>query len=155
MQLPPVPEDIPRAFVDTNIWISAFISPNGAPARVLAALFQDRFVPIVSQALMTEIDAVLLRPRIRRRIQLSDELLEQVRANLSERAMYVIPTGELRLCRDQRDDILLETAIRGEAHYVVSRDDDIKRDLDLIAHLRDNGVAVVSVAQFLALLDAG
>ena len=65
----------------------------------------------------------------------------------------VTPTGLLRLCRDQRDDIFLETAILGEAQYAVSRDDDIKRDLDLIAHLRANGVEVVSVAQFLALLD--
>jgi uncharacterized protein len=65
----------------------------------------------------------------------------------------VRPSGELRLCRDPDDDVVLETAILGEAQFVVSRDDDIKRDLDLMTHLRANGVEVVSVAQFLALLD--
>jgi putative PIN family toxin of toxin-antitoxin system len=148
-----VPDLPPRAFIDTNIWISAFINPAGAPAKVFEALYQDRFVPVVSQALLVEIESVARRPRIRQRIQLSDEALENARHDLSYRAIHVIPTGELRLCRDQRDDILLETALRGEAQYAVSRDDDIKRDLDLMAHLRANGVEVVSVAQFLELLN--
>lgn len=50
---------------------------------------------------------------------------------------------------------MLETAILGRAHYIVSRDDDIKRDLNLIAHLHEHGIEVVTVAQFLALLDEG
>ncbi len=57
--------------------------------------------------------------------------------------------GSFVLCRDPKDDILLETAILGEADYVVSRDDDIKRDLDLIAHLRKHSIEVVPVTQFL------
>jgi hypothetical protein len=47
------------------------------------------------------------------------------------------------------------TAMLGQAQYAVTRDDDIKRDLDLIKHLQTHGVAVLSVQQFLAKLDAG
>jgi len=50
---------------------------------------------------------------------------------------------------------MLETAIQGPADYVVSRDDDIKRDLNLIAHLHEHNIEVVTVAQFLALLGGG
>lgn len=48
---------------------------------------------------------------------------------------------------------MLETAILGRAHYIVSRDDDIKGDLNLIAHLHEHDIEVMSVAQFLALLN--
>jgi predicted nucleic acid-binding protein len=56
------------------------------------------------------------------------------------------------LSRDPDDDILLETALVGGAQYFVSRDDDVKRDQELLARLRERGVEVLSVAQFLDLL---
>lgn len=58
-------------------------------------------------------------------------------------------------CRDPDDDLILEMAMLGQAHYAVSRDDDIKRDRDLIRHLQAHGVAILSVQQFLDKLDAG
>jgi uncharacterized protein len=51
-------------------------------------------------------------------------------------------SGSLHECRDPDDDLILETAIRGQAQYTVTRDDDIKRDLDLIKHLQAHGVTV-------------
>ncbi len=58
-------------------------------------------------------------------------------------------SGELKLCRDPDDDIILETAIRGNAAYVVSRDEDVTRDLDLIEHLRERGIATITVQRFI------
>ena len=49
---------------------------------------------------------------------------------------------------------MLEAAIFGRAHYLVSRDDDIKCDQALIAALAAGGVEVVTVARMLAILDA-
>lgn len=142
----------PRVLVDTNVWVSAFINPAGAPARVIDAFLEERFVPVTSRALADEIHEVLHRPRIRRRWGLADAELGRVLALLQDRAIEAIPPGELRLCRDPDDDILLETAIIGNARYFVSRDDDIKRDEELIARLWEHGVEVLSVAQFLSLV---
>jgi putative PIN family toxin of toxin-antitoxin system len=61
-----VPDDLPRVVIDTNVWISAFINAGGGPAKVLDAFWADRFVPVVAQELLDEIQAVLHRPRIRR-----------------------------------------------------------------------------------------
>ena len=145
-------EALPRVLVDTNVWISAFIAPHGAPARVLTALREGRFVPIVSQALLDEIQDVAYRPRIRRRRQFTDDDVTEALALLRDRGVVVVPTGSLHLCRDPADDFLLETVLRGAAQFAVSRDDDLKRDLDLMAQLRARGVEVLSVAQFLELL---
>lgn len=145
-------EGRPRVLIDTNVWISAFINPHGPPAQILDAFRSDRFVPVVSQQLFQEIREVLYRPRIRRRRRVSDDDLATLLVLLEDRAVEAFPSGELHLCRDPADDFLLETAILGKARFAVSRDDDLKRDLDLIDRLREHGVEVLSVAQFLSLL---
>lgn len=120
---------------------------------MLDAFLVNRFVPVVSAALLDEIRDVLDRPRIRRRWQMSGADIATVLALLQDRSSKATPTGNLHLCRDPDDDILLETALVGGARYFVSRDDDVKRDQELIARLKEWGVEILSVARFLALLE--
>ena len=68
---------------------------------------------------------------------------------IAARASVVETTGLLKICRDPDDDEILEAAIQGKAQYLVTRDDDLKRDLDLIKMARSSRVRVVSVRQFL------
>lgn len=143
-----------RVLIDTNIWISGFINPFGAPARVLQLLTEDRYRLVVSHALLAEVEDVVTRPHIRRRLRAGDDRIDEFLRIARTTGIWVEPTGTLRLCRDPNDDIILETALLGNATHVVSRDDDMKRDLDLIANLQTRGVEVVSVAQFLTLLEA-
>jgi predicted nucleic acid-binding protein len=60
----------------------------------------------------------------------------------------------MRLCRDPKDDLIIETAIVGGGRYLVSRDEDLTRDLDLVEVLQAYGVEILTVARFLELLDA-
>jgi len=143
-----------RAFIDTNIWISALITLGGPPARILRAFLDNRFVPVISQPFLAELEEVLQRDRIRRRLQYSDDEVVSILESLAEIGIPGYPIGTLRLCRDPKDDIMLETAIEGGANYIVTRDDNMKRDLDLIGYLNEAGIEVVSVAQFLAMLDS-
>jgi predicted nucleic acid-binding protein len=53
------------------------------------------------------------------------------------------------VCRDPDDNILLETALRGRAKYVVSRDEDITRDRDLFTHLGRHGIQAATISHFL------
>lgn len=145
-------ETRPTVFVDTNVWISGFINPFGAPGRVLDAFRQGRFVPVVSGALLGEIREVLARPRIYRRWQIRGGDVDNTLSLLEDRAIHVFPIGDLHLCRDPDDDVLLETALVGGAAYFVSRDDDLKRDQELMVLLEARGVKVLSVAQFLDFL---
>ena len=57
--------------------------------------------------------------------------------------------GCLKLCRDPRDDRVLETAIVGKATHIVSRDEDLTRDLDLVRELEVQGIKIVTVNIFL------
>jgi len=68
---------------------------------------------------------------------------------IAARAKVVQVPGEIRMCRDPDDDAILEAAIRGKARYLVTRDDDLKRDVDIIEAAKRHRVRVVSVRQFI------
>ena len=71
---------------------------------------------------------------------------------MCQRAEFVELSGDIHLCRDKRDDLLLETAIKGRAHYLVTRDDDVKMDANLVLKMKNYGVLITSVAHFLSML---
>jgi putative PIN family toxin of toxin-antitoxin system len=141
--------------VDTNVWVSAFINPFGPPSRLIRYWLDDRFEAVVSLPLLEELADVLSRPRITHKYPIQSADVEEFLELLIQRSQIVVPTGAVHECRDRDDDIILETATLGQAQYAITRDDDIKRDLDLIAHLEEHRVAVLSVQQFLTKLDAG
>lgn len=134
--------------VDTSVWVSAILTPGGSPGQVLRAFRQGRFRIVMSDYLFAELADVLARPRIRRRHEGRNDA-EELLTLLRSRARIVEPTGAIRACRDSKDDLILETAIVGRARYLVSRDEDLTRDLDLVAALRTYGIVVVTVARFL------
>jgi putative PIN family toxin of toxin-antitoxin system len=125
----------------------------GAPARVIREFAERRYVPVLSPPVVAELLEVLNRPRIRNSWRLSAADVAELLLLAMTHSVIVRPPGTLHLCRDPKDDIVLETAILGGATHLVTRDDDMKRDQDLVSRLREHGVAVVSVAQFLAMLD--
>ena len=141
--------------IDTNVWISAFLNPEGFPARLIQAGQTGGFSIVSSLPLLDELQEVLLRPRIMR-IRRSTEIdVEAFVAAVAAIVQLVPVSGELRLCRDPDDDVILETAIRGNAAFVVSRDEDLTRDLDLNDHLREQSIETITVQRLLDRLELG
>jgi putative PIN family toxin of toxin-antitoxin system len=60
------PSDVPRAVLDTNVLVSALITPAGASAQLIVELRDGAFELVVSPLLLAELDAVLRRPKFRR-----------------------------------------------------------------------------------------
>src|SRR5207302_4060876 len=116
---------------------------QGFPAQVLEALKADQFQLVLSRPLTEELVDVLSRPRIVKKYGLQPEDVAEFVALLEAKALVVDPPGELHVCRDPHDDIVLETALLGKADYLVSRDDDLKRDLELTRVMHERGVALV------------
>lgn len=96
-----------------------------------------------------ELAEVLIRPRLTRRFKYAMGEVDMFIRLVAARATVVETKRSLKICRDPDDDEILEAAILGKAQYLVTRDDDLKRDLDLVKMARDNRVRVVSVRQFL------
>ena len=120
---------------------------------MLTAFLEQRYLLVIAHTLIAEIEDVLRRPHIERRLRMNRDFIKLILSTAQDHGIEVYPSGHLRVCRDPKDDFLLEAAILGSVQYVVSRDDDVKRDLDFAVHLSNHGVTVLSVAQFLTMLE--
>jgi putative PIN family toxin of toxin-antitoxin system len=141
------------AVIDTNVWVSAFLNPAGLPARLVSAGRAGRVALVTSTPLLEELRDVLCRPRIMKVRQTTVLDAERFVQNVAASARLVAVSGGVKLCRDPDDNWLLETAFVGEATHVVSRDEDVTRDLELVHHLQAHGIQSVTVSRFLAYLD--
>ncbi|MFI5395673.1 MAG: putative toxin-antitoxin system toxin component, PIN family [Candidatus Binatia bacterium] len=140
----------PVVLLDTNVWVSAFLNKQGPPARLVEAWLNREIDVVIALSILEEIGDVLRRPRIKRKYQVLEEDVVQYLRLIAAGVAVVPVAGTMRLCRDPDDDVVLETAIAGGAKYLVTRDDDLKRDLDLIRQMKEHGVQVMSVSRFLA-----
>ena len=142
------------AAVDTNIWVSAFLTPRGYPAQLKLYWQANRFDVVVSVQLLAELSEVLGRPRLQLKYGYAPDEVTTYLHLIVELADLVSVTGALSLCRDPDDDLLLETAMVGHATHVISRDEDVTRDTDLARHLEERGIRVMTVQRFLGELKA-
>ncbi len=138
--------------IDTNVWVSAFINRKGYPARVKEKFLKQEFEVIISTPLLKELSDVLRRPRIKNKYKITDEEINLFIEILAGTCRKVYLTNDINVCRDHKDNMVLETAIKGGAGYLVSRDDDIKKDSRLIEEMKKHGINIVSVSKFLEVL---
>lgn len=141
--------------LDANIFVSALINPSGLPAKVIDEWLKGKFEIVVSLPLLREVVDVLSRPRIKDKYNLSEKHIAKFLTLIARQSRHVIPPGDLKICRDPDDDIILETALVGGAKYIVSRDDDIKGKNDLIDKMKTKGIIILTVKSFLTKLRKG
>jgi putative PIN family toxin of toxin-antitoxin system len=74
-----------RAVLDPNVVISALLSREGSPARVLRAWLNGLFELVVSNELLVELESALTYPKLRARVQPSEafEIVELLRRGAS------------------------------------------------------------------------
>jgi len=138
-----------RIVVDTNLWIRALL---GGPVtlQVLEAWRAGKFVVLMSQPLLDELEAVAQHPRLRQRIDSAKlkRLVEQLRW----RGQWVEAVAVPPSCRDPKDHPVLATAISGYADAIVSGDGDLRADSELRLQMLDHGVRIWGVDGLLAAL---
>lgn len=134
-----------RVVLDTNVLISAALSPHGKPFACLAWVL-DNATLITSRELLDELDTRLARPKFSK--YLNDPQRRAFVADLALASAMVEVRGVIKVCRDPDDDKLLEMAIAGGADCLVTGD----QDLLILNPFR--GVPVLTPAQFVAAVAA-
>jgi putative PIN family toxin of toxin-antitoxin system len=124
------------------VWVSAVINPYGTPARVVEAVADGVITTVVTQHLLDELAAVLIRPKFRRWISVADAIafVESLGGHADLRDDPGPPT---RGVRDPNDDYLVALAEAADA-VIVTGDEDL-----LVAGIKP---AAITPAQLLARL---
>jgi putative PIN family toxin of toxin-antitoxin system len=141
---------VTRAVVDTNVWVSALISPRGTPGKILDAYLAGRFVLVVSEPLFEELARVLKRPRLARRHGATPARVDELVAGFRERAEVLQIAGTVQHCRDPKDDMVGETAVLGRVGVLVTGDPDFDGSPIVVAALSEIGTRILTPATFLA-----
>ena len=109
-----------RIVLDTNVLVSALISREGPPGRVLAAVKHEGLTLVTSAAQLSELRAVLSRERLRPYIR--PEEAEDLLGNLQAVGEVVANLPTTNVSPDPDDNLILATAIAGQADLIVSGD---------------------------------
>jgi putative PIN family toxin of toxin-antitoxin system len=110
-----------RAVIDTNIWISFLFGKllSGLDDYLLDGLLDV----VISDEQLEEIITVLKRPKFRKHFSSDD--IEEFLSLIYKTARVVKVHHTIKDCRDEKDNFILETAIRGRADYIVTGDKDL------------------------------
>ncbi len=137
-----------KAVVDTNIIVSATLSPSGRRARVLQAWHDQRFELVVSESILAEYQRATDYPEVTSRRHLDPGQVGELLRELRQFATVVESAERLTvIAEDPEDDKFVECAVSGGADYIVSGD----RHLLKLGYYR--GVRILSAGEFLALLE--
>ena len=133
-----------RLILDTNILLSALLSPLGAPAKLLDAWERKTFTLVTSEALIAEFRDVAGRPFFRARLRASK--VELLAAGLQDFSFYCgnLPSGIV--APDPKDSYLLAMAEASQAEFLVTG------DKELLSLKRHKSTRIVTPAAMIELL---
>ncbi len=110
-----------KVVIDTNIWVSYLL---GSLLQDLdEKIFSQEIKIIVSEEMLKELIEVSHRPKFKN-FFITGRIKELV-ALLDSYAIVVSPHRKVNVCRDRKDNFLLEAALEGKADYLVTGDDDL------------------------------
>jgi putative PIN family toxin of toxin-antitoxin system len=111
-----------RVVFDTNVLVSALLFEYSTPAQAFFFAASNGEI-LISADLVNEIHRVIYRPKFDRYI--SDSQREDFTLSLVEAGDLVNVTDAIAVCRDPKDNMILELAVSGKADVIVTGDDDL------------------------------
>jgi putative PIN family toxin of toxin-antitoxin system len=110
-----------RVVLDTDVIITALRSVSGGSNAVLMAVAHGQLQPLVTPALFLEYEAVLKRPEQRLVHGLDRDAIDRFLSALAAASEAVEVSFQWRpQLRDANDEMVLETALNGQADALVT-----------------------------------
>jgi uncharacterized protein len=127
-----------RVVFDTNIYISAFITPGGRGEAAYLKALNGELELVASVPILTE-----LARKLREKFHWDDEHVKAAVRHVAAAALVVKPVERLAILADEPDNRILECASEAGAELIVTGD---RHLLELGCH---EGTAIVTLASFL------
>lgn len=132
--------------VDTNLIVSGLILEVGLPYELFLSCKANLFTLILSKPILEELERTLSKPKLSK-YGFTQDKIHAILFQLREVAVIIdlLNTLPLRV-RDPKDEIILITALDGDADYLVTGDKDL---LTLNGHPKIDKLKIVTVKEFL------
>ena len=120
-----LPRFYSRVVIDTNVLLSAALSPNGAPAQLVDRLLADAQIVFAEQT-FAELKSRLWKPKFDRYITM--ERRQSLLHDFNAVAHWVdVPAqiASVRYARDATDDMFIHAVLAASALRLVTGDDDL------------------------------
>jgi len=135
--------------LDTNVIISALLTPSGPPAKIIDRWEADEFGVTTSNHLLNELERALRYPKVAKHLKWSQKTIDFFLDHYAMAAAVVEPQSELEVIEEDPDDNkVLECAIAGGASYIITGDNHL---LELNEY---QDIVILPPVGFLALLEA-
>jgi uncharacterized protein len=108
--------------IDTNIFISAALSPKGTAYQAFSQAIQE-FTIIQSEETYQEIAERIYKSKFDK--YLSDENRELFLNLIQSKSKFIKTTSQIMICRDPDDNKFLELAIDANAKFLITGDKDL------------------------------
>ena len=133
-----------RVTLDTNILISALGWKGGPEYQIVLKCFQRTLDMVLSPEILAEFKQVALRPKFDFVVE---DIEDFIRA-LIEVSDIILPEEKFsEITDDPKDNIILETAVAGHAHYIISG------DKHLLSLRKFRNICILRSSEFIALLN--
>ncbi len=112
-----------RIVIDTNIWVSMALGSR-AVSEYMAQLIEQPSVSLYASAeLLDELTTTLSKPKLQR--YLSKIRTQRLFDLIWLKCQFVNPTVSVHVCRDPKDDFIINLALTVDAQYIITGDDDL------------------------------
>ncbi|TYQ23719.1 putative toxin-antitoxin system toxin component, PIN family [Pseudanabaena sp. UWO311] len=111
-----------RLVLDTNVLISAILSPNSISAKILN-WGEDNGVILYSAATLNEVLSVLGSSKFSKYIDHND--IDGLSICIKTVWLFVEILNQVQLCRDPKDDKFIDLALNGDASHLITGDSDL------------------------------
>lgn len=130
--------------IDTNVFISAALSPKGKAYQAIAKA-NNSFVIVQSQETYQELTERIYKNKFDKYISNQDrqEFLSVIKSN----SQFIEVTTQITACRDPDDNKFLELALDADAEFLLTGD----KDLLALKSLAEYQKLIISPSQFLEL----
>ena len=125
------------------MFISGLLNPTGATARLIEMFRVGTITLIVSEEVLSEYSQVFLQFAD---VVPSDEIYSNLEM-IYERSVWVDPSSNLNVCKQEDDNRFLEAAVEGGAEYLITK------NTRHFPHKEFEGVRIVKVGGFFRVLE--
>ncbi|WP_179020911.1 putative toxin-antitoxin system toxin component, PIN family [Winogradskyella forsetii] len=132
-----------KIILDTNLWISFLISEKFSQIDKL--IENKKIILIFSNELLEEFIDVVSRPKFKKHFSKKD--IEKILEYFDQFGELVKVKSDIKICRDEKDNFLLNLSVDSKADYLITGD----KDLLILEKIEDT--KIMTFSEFIELME--